>query len=58
MSEDDERDERCHLYVCADFNPDEVRTFYEVPREVALRVQPEGERRTFVECLADLLPTA
>lgn len=54
MSADE--DERGHCYVHADFNPDVVRTFYEIPREVARLIQPEGERRTFVECLADLLP--
>lgn len=47
---------RSHVYVHADYNPDEVRTFYEVPRALATRIQADGERRTFVECLADLLP--
>ena len=40
------------LMVHADYSEDDVATFYEVPKALADRVQPEGERRTFCECLS------
>jgi hypothetical protein len=46
---------RGHIYVHTDHNPDKVVSFYEIPDEVARLVQPEGDRRTFVQCLADLV---
>ena len=48
-------DERPHVYVHADYNPDDIRTFYEVPQALSDRIQPEGERRTFAACLAALI---
>lgn len=43
------------VYVHADHNPDDVPVFYEVPSALAEAIQPKGDRRTFVECLAALI---
>jgi hypothetical protein len=47
--------ERPVVQVHTDHNPDPVRCFYEIPDAVARRLQPDGDKRTFVQCLADLL---
>lgn len=46
--------ERPQIFVHTDHNPDEIRTFYEVPDAIARRIQPYSDRRTFAQCLADL----
>lgn len=46
---------RPRVHVETDHNPDEVRGFYEIPDALAQMVRPEGESRTFAQCLADLL---
>ena len=43
------------VYVHTDHNPDEVRSFYEIPDALARLVQPTGDRRTFAQALADLV---
>lgn len=48
---------RPQVHVHTDDNPDEVRCFYEVPDALARRIQPQGDRRTFAQCLADLMGT-
>lgn len=51
-------DTRPVLMVHADHSADDVRAFYEIPEAVTRLVQPEGDRRTFAQCLADLvIPT-
>lgn len=50
-------DERSTVHVHTDHNPDSVRVFYEVPDALAKRIQPAGDRRTFTQCLADLVET-
>ena len=47
--------ERPEVVVYTDHNPDEIRVFYEIPDAVARLVQPSGDLRTFVQCVADLL---
>ena len=48
-------DDRPQIFVYTDHNADEIRSFYEIPSVVARLVQPEGEPRTFAQCLADLV---
>lgn len=47
--------DRPKVLVCTDYNPDEVRCFYEVPTEIYRRVLAKGDARTFAQALADLL---
>jgi hypothetical protein len=44
------------VFVHADYNEDEVRTFYEVPEAVAERVYATNSDLTFAEALAALVP--
>lgn len=48
------KDDRPTIHVHTDHSPDKVRTFYEIPDAIARRLQPDGDTRTFVQCLADL----
>lgn len=50
-----EDDERPQIHIHTDHNADDIRTFYEIPRVIAEAIQPEGESRTFAQCLADLV---
>lgn len=52
MSEDDPRDV---VYVHTDHNPDEVRTFYEVPEVIAVQVMAGNPDGTFAQGLADMI---
>ena len=47
-------DDRPQLIVHTDHNPDEIRSFYEIPDAIARLVQSTGDQRTFAQCLADL----
>lgn len=46
---------RDRIFVHTDHNPDPVRSFYEIPDELARLVQPEGDPETFAQCLARLV---
>lgn len=48
-------DDPPHVYVHCDYNPDEIKTFYEVPDALVEMVRPAESRLTFVECLAGLV---
>lgn len=50
--------ERPVIYVHTDHNADPVRSFYEIPDALAALVRRGDERRTFTECLADLVEPA
>lgn len=55
MTESCESDDRPQIIVHTDHNPDGVRSFYEIPDATARLLQPDDDRRTFVQCLADLV---
>lgn len=43
------------IYVRCDYNPDDVKIFYEIPDVVAELVRPGDSGQTFVECLVGLI---
>jgi hypothetical protein len=58
MSDDDETDERPQIMVHAEAPSDDaVRTFYEVPDTLAMRLWGD-KSTTFAEALADLIAEA
>jgi len=48
-------DKRPQVIVHTDHNPDEVRSFYEVPGALVNLIRPSDDERTFVQALADLV---
>lgn len=44
-----------YVFVHANYNADDVRTFYEIPETVVERVRAAAPEVTFVEALASLI---
>jgi len=53
--EDEEDGDIPTVYVFCDYNPDEVKMFYEIPDALAELIQPADSSWTFTECLALLV---
>jgi hypothetical protein len=48
-------DERPHVYVHTDYNPDDVRTFYEIPEALVEQVRSIDPAMPFTQALSAII---
>lgn len=56
-SSDPEDEHLPNVYIHCDYNPDEIKRFYEIPDALVEAIRPAESRLTFAECLALMVDT-